>query len=268
MKGYKRLKSIMYVVILICLLPFLVQCEDSDSDSGPRSYQFPLKAGSSWTYRCCFTVPDSYDHTVIDTLEVMYYLTADTTAVSPDNVESIGILWDDESEQGPYGRDFLANMDDGLHLMGTQVNGGIILQTPSVQRLRAMLFDPQSRSINDWTLEWYDNGETNLLIPYPPVANNEWTFFPGDDWTPSYHMLIGWDTVEVPAGDYSCLHKRIRMPADVGEYNVYDYYYGDPGVVYAYFDMGTQTITNEDGEELGEYDSWMTYELIEYIPGE
>ena len=45
--------------------------------------------------------------------------------------------------------------------------------------------------------------------------------------------------------------------------DAYNIYYSNKGMIQFYLDFGVQTLTDENGNQVGSYHSWMKYELVD-----
>jgi hypothetical protein len=266
----------------------LFACGDDKDDKTPTgdpAAVFPLELGNVWMYHHTGYFGPHNGATDNDDESVDEYviLIADSSTTSPNGVVAVRLSAavvnnpteiDLNSPNLPdsldFQQDFLVNLDEGLHLVGSQnQNGPVVVFAP----FRGMEFRRnvnaginQSRTGITW-FEHPSEPEGNLLRAYPGASGQEWTFQPDtENWLPTQHRIVGKVSVETPAGYFMCLEKKVSYVWDSGVSTTIEY--STPGIVSFYSDYGIQEIMNSEGESIGSFHTWEKYELTEFHVGQ
>ncbi len=264
------MKRILVAIILLITALFISTCSDSDDDNnetGVNVTTFSLQIGTTWRYLITeHGIP--LGESPVDTVSYYVVMTVDSLREAPDGTMTTALnCWDEDNSSG-VNIDYVANMDDGLRILGSEGIGPFI-----VFANRRISSDHRNPLLpGDYgDLEWYTDlpdSNANLILPYPANAGFSWSYQPEQDgWIASQHEIIGTETIETAVGSQSCIHKHISISFGEGEDYGYDYYYSSKGVVYAWFDYGMQEQIDEYGNNVGDYHAWIKYELVEYTPG-
>ncbi len=258
-------KSIIAIAgLLLILFVMLTSCSDSSS-SGKSSIYFPLNLGDSWTYKVTLTELD-YATGTVDTVSFYAHLSADSLVEAPNGVMTTRFnSWSDLDSDRVYS-DYLAEVDGGLRMFGTEGTGFIIVFAAPKKPINSRdIIAPGDYGDLEWYIDLPDSN-ANMILPKPATEGMTWTYMPNMDYLQSVHEIIGYETIESAIGSQKCIHKHIVLDPDGVSYT-YDYYYSSKGIVYAWFDFGPNDIVDDEGDLIGKYESRMKLELVEYTPG-
>ncbi len=264
MKRIRKLYWWLYFCMLIVISLAIVQC---DSESNILYGSYPVEIGSSWLYRLSMpnvTVEDGV--AIIDTFEVYYWLVADTMRVVSDSILATGIAVVNDSTGHIYGRDYIANLNDGVYRVGYD---GVGIGIPGRNNYTPSIFpgfEPNFPTEKTWFAK--TTSDYRLLMPYHSESGHQWSYDTDDNSSGVVNKIIGQSIIEVPYENLSCVHKTKTIFFDDRYIEPIHYYYAPCGVALLWADFGVTEVTDSLGVgPVAEYRMWEKIELIDYRPG-
>ncbi len=256
--------SSLAVVMSICLA--IVQC-DNDPETAITYGDYPLEIGNTWLYRMTMpTAVEVGDDVVIDTIEIYYRLVADTTCIISDSILATGIAIINDTSGTCYGRNYVANLDDGFYRVGYEGTG---IGVPGrFDRIPPILpgLEPGDDTGKSWLARTTSDYE--MLLPSLSESGYQWSYNRDNNVLEVINVINGWDTIEVPYGKLSCVHKMKTIIFEVGALEPIHYDYAPCGMALLWLDLGITEVYDSLGfGPIAEFHMWEKIELVDYIPG-
>jgi len=279
--------KILYPAFVLALLALAIFSCDNENDN-PGGMIYPLSVGNSWEYSRemnLFFYQDSagtpvYEDTATYTSTASVVITGKETL--RDSIETYVFYSEENDSFGTFGTysgiDYYNNTDSGLYLYAYQSWGPYIL--PKTQTSSKILFKGKTfnsvRELSNYlqaALPSYRVLSDSIYFEEPPVKSLQyplkvgarWIYREADDPWRIDKVVTARDTIQVPAGEFSCY--KIQWLYDLDDDEQWDEdiafydYISSAGLVRRHLIVLGLAHIDAQGNELGYFDVYEKFTL-------
>lgn len=263
MRNKKKLWALQIIILaVICI----IGCE-SDNDKPNMDFVYPLTVGNSWEYESTFTLDFDSLATYNGLNDTILYHTGSVEIIANEVIFDSLEVYNFASIMNENGYIFTGNRyynnnDDGLFCYGHTNVSNISPKTNNnyfyikfdnkiFNNIREIFNYIENDEIgNQFSKDDSIHYDLVKTLEYPLEEDNQWIYRTYD--TRTDKTIIGWEEIDVPAGEFNCWKIQYSYPESNWDDDVeaYDFVSKD-GLVKRFSEVKNLECIDEDGNFLG-----------------